>query len=437
MMPRSDSVIFRTGGAEIARTGALWRRRRYDPLDLEAPTFTRADGTTCATLIGPDGLRSKVPANRYRVEWMDLDKDGVFETPVLLIENTSQNLCLQSENFGTTWVNDNTTTRVAAAKTCGVTNLDLLGDTSATLVCDFRQDIAAGITARTALSMDVAQGSSVSSQIALYDVTAANYIGIGVLTWAAGLPVLTPNNGLAGTMAALGYDRLGNGVFRLYWLLTNTAAHTIRVIVCPATDPAFTVASQGTLYCGGVQVEPDFPTSYIPTTTVAVTRAADTITFPVGFGPGGLWYYVDMLEAGGLSAAGLRPIATIGTLATWRATLRGNVTRYQFVHGGAPGTVAADTLQVIALRDRMQMLGRIYPSDGSVDVGLSQNGGAVQTSARSAASPAVPGSWPGNALSLSAEGGTAALSVLRLLSLKIGRFTVDADAPTFAEAQAA
>src|SRR6267142_838763 len=65
--------------------------------NIPRATFTRADATTCATYIKNDGLVYTAAANVLRTEWVDLDGDGVRETPGLLLEGSRTNQFIRSE----------------------------------------------------------------------------------------------------------------------------------------------------------------------------------------------------------------------------------------------------------------------------------------------------------------------------------------------------
>src|SRR5690606_27785683 len=70
----------------------LWRWRA----GWAGGSFSRA---SAAWYIGPDGVLRQAAANAPRIEWYDLDGDGVRETPTLLLEPATTNLLLHSEDF--------------------------------------------------------------------------------------------------------------------------------------------------------------------------------------------------------------------------------------------------------------------------------------------------------------------------------------------------
>lgn len=180
----------------------------------------------------------------------------------------SANLVLQSENFGVTWGVDNTPTRAAADITVGGIVLDALGDDNAAAVEGYKQTITFTGNANKAASIFTRQVTSVSSGIRIIDNTAATNRLWAILTWSAGLPVLTMSTG-----TFLGYDVIGSGVFRLLFQTTSvTAANSNELNIFPATTAGLAISDTGVVDFGGVQVEnATAPTSYTKTTTAGVS----------------------------------------------------------------------------------------------------------------------------------------------------------------------
>lgn len=194
-----------------------------------------------------------------------------------LLEPSRTNRVIQSEDFGTTWVALGTPTRTPAAFTVSGISLDLIGDDDAGVLEGYTQNIAFSGAGNEAVSIYVAQGSSTSSCIRLRDTTAGAQRLEAFVTWSGGLPSVTTTVG-----TYLGYESLAGGsVFRLLFSNVNvTVVNTNQLQILPAAVSGLAVTNTGTIYAGGVQVEDGtFPTSYIKTTTVTVTRAADALSF--------------------------------------------------------------------------------------------------------------------------------------------------------------
>lgn len=222
-----------------------------------------------------------------------------------LLELASTNLCLQSENFGTTWAAIGSPTRTAAATTAIGVTLDLLGDDDAAGLEGYSQTITFTGDAVKAVSCFVKQGSSTSSAIVLRDTSAGADRLLGVLTWSGGLPVVTMTTG-----TYFGYLAYTDSQFRLLFATTSvTAANTNSLRVYPATDAALATTATGTLYVGGVQCgDALVPSSYNATTTASVTRAVDVASTTFSAPPQETTFYVKFIERGTSLISGARLI---------------------------------------------------------------------------------------------------------------------------------
>jgi hypothetical protein len=184
----------------------------------------------------------------------------------------SQNIALQSEALSTTWTANAGLLVTASSKRLGDIPFFILDDPNAAGQSFAGQNITFTGDAVKAFSLYVAQGTATSSFVGLFDNVAAAYRVLAVLTWTNGLPVVTMTTG-----TLLGIDYMGNGIFRLRFASTAvTAANAHAMRIYPANSGAGVNADVGTLIASGVQPEnATTASSYIPTTTAAVTRNAD------------------------------------------------------------------------------------------------------------------------------------------------------------------
>lgn len=234
-------------------------------------TITRATGRTVFDATG-----RVVTLAHSQPPWSHVynTEEATWE-PTLDIQPYSVNLCLQSENFGTTWSAIGTPTRTAAAATCGDLSLDLIGDDAAGTLEGYSQTITFTGNGTKGLSIFKKAGTSTSSVVRIRDTTAGATRGQATIAWSGGVPTVTATAGTdVGTIAC------ANGTYRFRFQCPSVvAANTNVVEVYPATTGALATSNTGTVYAGGVQVE-DFgtPTRYIKTTTATVAANKDAVS---------------------------------------------------------------------------------------------------------------------------------------------------------------
>jgi hypothetical protein len=291
---------FGAGGSPGTVTAAVcYRAQVYNGINgTLAVDFNPNDWATGATLT----------SSSTREVWTLNGGANILNFPLAgyLPEQASTNLCLQSENFGTTWVAASAPTRTAAALRCGSVFLDLIGDNSAVAIASYTQAITFTGDAVKAISLFFAQGTATTSLVQLNDATATADRLKAAITWASGIPTVTMTTG-----TLLGLDSLANGVFRVRMATTAvTAANVNNLNVYPANTAAGDVAQQGTIYMGGVQAENSTScSSYIGTTAATVTRNPDVLTDSITniVAANGAAYAECQLVVAGASAVGIGP----------------------------------------------------------------------------------------------------------------------------------
>ena len=232
--------------------------------------------------VGRDGIKLFTTENGNTVSTeLVTEAAGAALNPNTIIKGLdawhgSNNVCLQSENFGTTWSAVGSPTRSAEAKHCGFIKLDLLGDDDGAALEGYTQNLAFtyASSARKGVSCFISEGTSTSTVIRLRDTTASADRLLATITWSGGLPVVAITTG---EVNGTGYESLANGVFRVLLRATGVViANTNQLQVYPATDNVLAIGNTGNVYVGGVQAEDmQIVTPYIPTTTVAVTRLSN------------------------------------------------------------------------------------------------------------------------------------------------------------------
>lgn len=214
---------------------------------------------------------------RFSME--DGDGDGVVDEVGYYFEgptNSHTNICLQSENFATTWTVVGTIT-ILDDQNLLIGTVALSRLTGPVTAGDYK---AQGITftgdTQKPVSIIARQGPTPptnGSRVVLRDVTAAADRLSMLIRWNAnGTPNVTATTG-----TYLGFMRLGKSCHRLLFLTTSvTAANTnsLRIIPCDSSEVSKDI------WVGAVQVEDGaftlYPTSYKKTTTTAVTVNPDT-----------------------------------------------------------------------------------------------------------------------------------------------------------------
>lgn len=237
--------------------------KKFAPVEF---TSTRALNT--ATRVNASGNIEIVNANIPRIDYFGGQAS-------LLVESSSQNLARQSENFGTTWTAVNLIEFGSGSVLNSTGTLDPYGTNVADL-----------IVANTTLAqhrieqvLTYASGSYVFSVF----LKAEGYRFARLRIGGQGATFNLFTGAIVGTDAGIvsSIQSFGNGWYRCIIVKTATAANeTIRINILPTSSTAdFEGNGTSGIYVFGAQYETGLAaTSYIPTTTVAVTRSADVVS---------------------------------------------------------------------------------------------------------------------------------------------------------------
>jgi hypothetical protein len=238
------------------------------------PTSGAGDMTvvraTTATRVNSAGLIESVANNVPRLDYLNAS------CPSLLVEPQRTNLVLYSEQFdNAAWIKTNTS--VTANNTTspdGTTNADKLSATISTIVNPAEMLQATSQSGSTTYSYSVYAKKSTSNFIALRHtgVSGNPYAWFNLNTGTIG----TVESGITAKI-----ESVGNGWYRC--IVTGTTAAVVGVnrvdMIVSDNDGNYICAINGSIFIWGAQLElGSYPTSYIPTTSAAVTRNADVIS---------------------------------------------------------------------------------------------------------------------------------------------------------------
>lgn len=302
-------------------------------------TFTRALNT--ATRVNSSGLIEVVNADLPRFDYDPVS----LRCLGLLVEGTSQNICLQSQNFATTWANTSSSEIVdVEVSPSGVQDADKVYS-------------ANGVDGYISQNINLTSGVSYTASVF---ANAAGFNFFRIYLSAAGgdkqASYTLSDDGSTSSVtsgATASIKRFEDGWYRcsITFTAVSTGAAGLRIY-----PQRFTTgnANQDGIFLWGAQVEPGDLTSYIPTTTTALTRNADVATI-TGSNFSDFW---QATHGGALVFATPSTVSGIRTLVQFDdntvneiIALRGNTTNPELyiVDGGTPqsqidaGTIAANT----------------------------------------------------------------------------------------------
>ena len=238
-------------------------------------SVTHTGRASTATYIGSNGLIQTAASGAARYSYNPLN---LAAAPALLLEAAATNLLTRSgEVGGTDWaITSTTSTAPGATAPDGAATARLISDTSGSVAGWVDQYITVADDSSTyVLSMYVKAGTSAQSSMRAYLVGGSSAFANGArldYNWSTGVAT-TSFDAVGG-----GVIDVGNGWKRLYVLIKNNSTGNTSFVARLLPDNS-SVGATGNCYAWGAQVEVGtYPTSYIPTTSATVTRAADTST---------------------------------------------------------------------------------------------------------------------------------------------------------------
>jgi hypothetical protein len=348
------------------RTSCLFHWHYADGFDQDGQPVTRDGVEGTLTRAGKqrttdsNGRIAVVPYGHAALHYKYAS--GVWAPAGVRCDAASTNVCLRSEDFGTTWAATGTPTRTAQAARCGSVYLDLIGDDDGAALEYYSQTITFTGNAVKTVSLFIREGTSTSTVVRLRDTTAPANRLLFAITWSGGTPTVTMTTGtnLLATPERL-QDVNGNSVWRVFVQATTvTAANTNVLEVYPATNASLVTTSTGNVYIGGVQAQnAEYVGPYVPTTVAAASSIIDALTFPVSWLPRDITIYVKGVDLGTFQVASARAFQVgdddSGTASSAMISSTGSGDA-KFQHENASTAVDSDvTSGAIALHDTIEL----------------------------------------------------------------------------------
>lgn len=246
-------------------------------------TFARADAQTCATYIDATATVQTVAANVLR------DGHVVGGVRSTLLEGVAAtNLAFGACSFGDTtfWTNPGTET-LAAATSC-VSGQTATKHTLVDVGSPRIQNVGTFVNAQTdCVSVLIEQGTATISDLAIFDTSASATLAAVRLTWATmavttqiGVPAASGATLLAGTGP-------NGGKLALFWMTatgtaagTGQAGHTRSLFLSICSNGSGSIGQTAFQHAAQFEANAAAPSSLIVTAGVALTRAADKLSFP-------------------------------------------------------------------------------------------------------------------------------------------------------------
>jgi len=356
---------------------------------MTGATFTRA---TTGTRISAARRIESIAAGLRRVTWLEIN--GILR-PFTLLEAARTNAWTRSEEFDhADWSKSNVSVSadVTTAPDGAATADKLIEDAQAGSAHIVQRAFAAA-TDNTFQSVSFVAKAAERSWCA---IRIATKNGISIRVWfdlASGAKG-TEENGMTGTI-----EPLEDGWYRVTGRASvgsGGGTGSAGLALAPA-DNVFAydgdAASGCYLWAGQYEADKEYATSYIPTIAAAATRNADQWSIPYTHAPMAASYAVRFIEQGmppWVTAAGVSPrIFELGGTGAPRLYILKVIgaDTYLLGHNPVTGSTALATLDLNpAHGDLIELVAELY-ADGAVRLHGRKNGGAITSTAKSAAQP--------------------------------------------------
>jgi hypothetical protein len=263
----------------VYKAGTLYTEVPFDGTGDMVVARATTPTPNLSTRVNESGFIELVADNVPRLDY--LQPDGSIGCPALLVEPSAQNLALQSEAFDSVQY---TLIRLNAFGSGSVANTTATKDPFNGNNADYLQEDSTASSTHLALQINAGQVGGINFTFSVFAKAAertrlnlfnnAGGGGNASFDLTAGTATL-----LAGVSASI--QNYGNGWYRCILTYTPSVSGNFNVQVQLADasgNPTYNGTGNSGIYVFGAQVETgSIATSYIPTTTQAITRNADVI----------------------------------------------------------------------------------------------------------------------------------------------------------------
>ncbi|HEX6938208.1 MAG TPA: hypothetical protein VF158_02260 [Longimicrobiales bacterium] len=278
-MIRPENILFWAGGNVLARYGTLARRTTPGATGI---TFTRAAGP--AALIGRDGRVRQAASDRPRVEWLDLDGDGVREAPAVLVEGERENVLFNSSNFaaGTEWNGWVGTLEPAASLINGQAAYKHINDGMGS--SRNRAQTRGVFTGQPETAYVIVENvDAASAALNIRDGTLAQNVCIGVLDWNTGTAAVQSGTGTARAVKLANSGPNGGPVYLLAVTAAGTAGNIRQVFIYPTGIDVNT--GSAILHHAQHEEAPIWSSLIVTGTAQGATRPTEVLSAPFPYAP--------------------------------------------------------------------------------------------------------------------------------------------------------
>jgi hypothetical protein len=361
------------------------------------PSYTFSRGSTVGSYVDSDGwLKQVTSAAAPRVEYVDLDGDGVVETPGFFLEETFTNLVSDDDVSNWTDVATAAVTSSVVDPSGGTGAYTITGDGGSTLEGRYHAPASFTGNSTKAITFVVKEGTMPASgnqRLSLYDQSGtADRLVLDITGWTNGEPSVTASTG-----TLLGKRYIANGFWAVYGESTSvTAANTHRIYVYANVSAS---AGAITVYRVNTSNRNLAPTPSIVDASETLPDDDFYVSFP--YAPQEMTVYVKFIELGTVDTGDTVLWIGDSTLSSPYFQIASDTTGYFARHH--PGTSAL-TSQLAAPPsiDDVVELRAVLSADGTVQIHQSVNG-AAETSASATASSFLASAWAGSRLYLNSS----------------------------------